>query len=278
MFTAKLRESHVINGEQVAVTASVHHARGEKPNPQEVLLALQGATGNKLTAIAGSFVQVSEEPVRQIIQGVMSLSKSFMPFLSNESMEKNGFKSLSGNMFLDEQEQIWSVQEHEGGKVCVRSNTIDNPEELQGLLSKCSVTVPRGSDPSYFQAVASSNSKVVAPEAGSFITYTHEDNVHFGVVLSSVYKTEEESSYTGNVIVYDMESQSGESLEIQDIQIIANAGQVEYEEPEELASEATGNIGKTHIEKLVSYYQKVFGHRPDFFKQLSQRIRQHAYA
>ena len=178
-------------------------------------------------------------------------------------------------MYLDQDENIWSVEQSEnGGKVCVRSNTVDNPEELQDLLSKCSSRIPAGNDPSYFEAVASAQPTI--PNSGDFITFVHESATHFGVVLSSVFEEDTVNSYTGECVV--LAADGSEAVQISEDQIVGNVGQVDYEDlPQEMASVSAGNVGKSQIEQVVDYYKKVFGHRPDFFKQLEQRIRQHAF-
>lgn len=274
MLNAKIRDYQVINGDHVLVTASVNHQVDAQINPADVLISLHNATGGRLSAVAGSFVTLGEEPVRTIVQGVMSMSRAVIPFSDN--LEQQGFRSLSSNMFLDQNEQIWSVQEGEnGGKVCVRSNAIDNPEELQGLLAKCTTTISAGADPSYFTAVASG--QVATPNGGDFLTFVDSGQTKFGVVVASVYENEQADSYTGDVIV--LASDGDQEVKISDAQIVANVGAVNYEDlPEELAATAAGNVGKSQIGQMVDYYKKVFSYRPDFFKQLEQRIRQHSYA
>jgi hypothetical protein len=277
MLNVKIRDFNIIDGDSVQVTATVGHARNNKPNPQDVMIALHNETGGCLSAVAGSFVSLDSAPVRQVVSGVMSLSKAVLPFTDAQQLENQGFRSLSkaGNMFMDAEENIWNVEETGDGKVAVRSTTIDNPEELQGLLSKCSARVSAGQDPSYFTATASSNTQTGAIPAGSFLTYVHEGKTKFGVCVSSVYQTEEESSYTGNLIV--LASGEEQSATISDTSVVQVAGQVDYEEPE-MDSVSAGNVGKSQIQGLVDYYRKVFGHRPDFFAELEKRIRGHAYA
>lgn len=277
MLNVKLRDYKIIDGDSVQVTATVNHARHSAPSAQDVMIALHNETGGRLSAVAGSFVNLANEPVRQIISGVMSLSKAVLPFENVEQLTDQGFRSLSkaGNMFMDQDENIWNVQETGDGKVAVRSNTIDNPEELQGLLSKCSATMTAGQDPSYFTATASANTDTGAIPAGSFLTFVHEGVTKFGVCVASVFENESESSYTGKLIA--LASDAEDSVTISDNAVVNVAGQVNYEEPP-MESESAGNVGKSEIQKLVIYYRKVYGHRPDFFRELEKRIRGHAYA
>lgn len=274
-FTAKIRSSRVINGEQAVVTATVNHGRKQEPNPQEVMAALQSMSGNQLTPVPGSFVAINQEPTRTTISGVMSLAKHVMDFPGQEAMVQQGFKAMASNMFLDESEQIWTVKEEGGHKVCVKSNTIDNPEELQGLLAKCTTSITAGNDPAYFTSVASAAQAQAAPEAGTLITFVSESTTKFGVVLGSVFESDSADSYTGNVQVYQFGADDAEL--VQDCQIVAGA-QVTWEEPEDLESQAAGNIGKSQKDMLVDYYRKVYGHGKEFFAQWEQRIRKHAYA
>lgn len=276
-FTAKIRSNTVINGEQAVVTATVNHSINEKPNPSEVMAALQSMSGNHLTPVQGSFVSINEEPTRLTISGVMSLAKHVMPFPGQSAMEQQGFKAMASNMFLDDNEQIWSVKQEGNEKVCVRSNTIDNPEELQGLLAKCTTSITAGGDPSYFTAVASaSTAQKQAVAGGTLITFVSESTTKFGVVLGSVFEDDNSASYTGKLKVLAFDADDAE--EIQDNQIVAAAADVDWEEPSDLESQATGNVGKSQVTQLVGYYKKVYGHGKEFFREWEKRIRQHAYA
>lgn len=272
MNTTKIRDFAVIDGNHVMVTASVHHARNTEVNPKDVMVSLHNETQGKLSAVAGSFVKIGNEPVRTLVQGVMSLSHAVLPVSDN--MEKHGFKAIASNIFMDQDENIWNVEEAEGGKVAVRSNTIDNPDELQGLLAKCSTEQVAGTDPFYFESVASA--QVDAPESGSFCTFVQEGKTVFGVVVSSVFETEDPRSYTGEVVV--LANGADQPTKIDDKLLVANAGHIDYPEVEELESAAAGNVGKSQIDQMVDYYRKVFGHSPEFFAQLEQRIRKHTFA
>lgn len=274
-FTAKIRSSRVINGEQAVVTATVNHSVNAEPSPQEVLASLQSMSGNHLTPVPGSFVTINKEPTRTTISGILSLAKHVMDFPGQDAMVNQGFKAMASNMFLDENEQIWTVKEEGGHKVCVKSNTIDNPEELQGLLAKCTTKITAGNDPAYFTSVASAQKEQAAPQAGTLITFVSESTTKFGVVLGSVFESESPDSYTGQVQVYQFGAPDAEM--VQDCQIVAGA-QVNWEEPEDLESQAAGNVGKSQKDMLVDYYKKVYGHGKEFFAEWEKRIRKHAYA
>tara|TARA_B100000214_G_scaffold357534_2_gene317202 strand:+ start:3819 stop:4637 length:819 start_codon:yes stop_codon:yes gene_type:complete len=269
--TTKIRDFAVIDGNHVFVTASVHHGRGQSVDPKQVMVDLHAETEGKLSAVANSFVTINDEPIRTLIQGIMTLSHAVLPVTGD--MEKHGFRSLSSNIFMDKDENIWNVEETEDGKVAVRSNTIDNPDELQGLLAKCCVKQVSGTDPAYFEAVASSVPD--APESGAYVSFVHDAKTKFGFVLSSVFASESSSSYTGDVLV--VAEGVKEPLQISEKQIVANVGQLDYPEPD-LETAASGNVGVSQKQQLVDYYQKVFGHAPQYFAELQKRIRQHVFA
>lgn len=274
-FTLNIRNCRIIDGTQALVTATIGHLANQKPNPAEVVAGLQSLCKNRLTPVKGSLVTINKEPTRTTVQGVMSLSKHIMDFPGAEALQNQGFKSLSSNMFLDENESIWTVKEEGGHKVCVKSNTVDNPEELQDLLAQCSTPIAAGSDPGYFQAVASTQQQQVAPEAGTFVTFVSESTTKFGVVLASIFNSEDPASYTGSVSVLASDSDTAET--IQDMQIVA-CSQVDWEEPADLESQASGNVGKSQKDQLVAYYRKVFGHNAAYLKEIEKRIRSHAFA
>ena len=275
MQTLKIRDYEIVNGDHVLVTASVHHSRGESVDAKQAMVQMHNETQGKLSAVAGSFVVLNDEPVRKVIQGMMALSHAALPVTDN--MEELGFRSLSKNMFLDDQERIWNVEETESGRIAVRSNTVDNPEELAGLLAQCSVPISKGSDPQYFSALASSSSTVANhPKSGDYVSFVDAGRTQFGFVISPEFESDSSASYTGNLSV--LASDAEKPVTISDKQVVGNMGFVDYPEPEQEASAAVGNVGKTQVQQLVDYYRRVYSYAPKYFAELQKRIRQHVFA
>jgi hypothetical protein len=242
----------------IRVVAEVVHAAGSAENHSLVTQELNKATANKLRVVAGTFRKVSTSRLSETISGVMTVNRESKPY-TEQSVE--GFKSVSSNMFMDQEKTMWRLEDTPGGKMLIKENLGERVEDMKELLSSLCST-------SAWKLEASGR---LPAEGGDFVAFTGLAGVlRYGCVAASVEGED-------NLLIVPIE---GEAVEISKDAVteVVDGTQLPAavsETPSEITASARGSVG---VEQLVEYYKRLYGSHPEFFNQLVERIRSRAYA
>lgn len=273
-FQTTINNATPISGGAVVIV-SVSHGKEVNVSPEDFRAALQNQAGHKMTALAGSFQVIERSPFRTIVRGAMVPTKEVIPYNKDNMV---GFKSLSASIYEDASEAIWTLNKGDNGDYLVKANNVDDIADIAQLMASLSSSPIPGSDNAYFSAVASATQEIKTAKGGDYVTYMHQGTLSAGLVIASLSSdTEGDSLMVLNgkeerVDVIDPEQVTS----IQDnIESVSCSG-LTLHVPEHLASQSS--TASETIEKLVSYYQKVYGHNATFFSKLEQQIRGHAWA
>lgn len=256
------------------VIVSVSHGKDAKVSPENFRAALQNIAGHKMTALAGSFQVIEHSSYRTIVRGAMVPAKEIIPY-NKDNMA--GFKSLSASIYEDASESIWTLKQGDNGDYLVKANNVDDIADIAQLMSSLSSSPIPGSDNVYFSAVASASQEIKTAKGGDFVTYMHQGNLCAGLAVASLSTDDGDT-----LMVLNGKEERADLIDpeqvtsIQDnVESVSCAG-LTLNIPEHLASQSAS--ASETIEKLVSYYQKVYGHNTTFFGKLEQQIRGHAWA
>jgi hypothetical protein len=274
MFQAKINSATPISGGAIVIV-SVSHGRDQVISPEQFRAEMQNVAGHKMTALAGSFQVIESGPFRKLVRGAMVPTREVIPF-NRDNMR--GFHSLSASIYQDESENMWQLKQDSSGDYLVKANNIDDIADIEQLMASLSSSPIPGSDNAYFSAVASVQEEVKSAKGGDFITYFNKGALCGGIVVASLSEENDDESLVvlhGKEEAVDVIDHS-QVTSIQDnIESVSCAG-LTLNVPEHLASQSAS--ASETIEKLVSYYQKVYGHNATFFSKLEQQIRGHAWA
>lgn len=273
-FQATINSANPVSGGAVVVV-SVNHGRDVKVTAQDFRAAVQNKCGHKMTALAGSFHVIESSPFRTLVRGAVVPTHDVLPF-NKDNMQ--GFKSLSASIYEDGEENIWTLQQSENGNYLVKSNNVDDLSDITALMSSLASSPIPGSDNAYFSAVASAAAEIKTAQGGDFITYLHQGELCAGIVVASLSGDNDEQSLmimNGTEERADVIDPEQVTCIQTDIESVSCSG-LTLNIPEHLASQSAS--ASQTIEKLVSYYQKVYGHNQTFFSKLEQQIRSHAWA
>lgn len=270
---AQIKDFDVIDGNHVSISAVVSHGRGGAP-VEDVHAAIQKATGNRFQAVAGSFRTAEKSPYTTTIVGIVSTTREVKPYKPDAKGNVAGFSSLSGNMFMDETESLWSLQEAGDGRVLIRAHAIDNIEDINTLMQSCSANVAAniGTEGRYLEAVATVVAGKDEAQGGDYISFVHEEKLHLGVAVCSVLNAD--GSDTDTMVV--LASDAKDTVTIKRTSIVDNLGHTVGFKELEMASES-GESNMADISKVAAYYKNLFSYNADFAKELEARIRSHAY-
>jgi hypothetical protein len=238
------------------VVVQVVHSGDSRTNKQSILASIGRKTNNKLKAVSGTFRKVESSSVSDTLVGLMSVNRECRPYTEQAV---SGFKSVSSNMFMDGEQDMWRLEETAGGKILVKENAAERVESMRELLSSISSANPyRG------------NVKLSA-QGGDFVAYVGlSGEPQYGFVVASLVDEE-------NLLVAPIE---GEPVEISEESLteVVTGDQLEDEgeqDAEAMIVSASSSVG---VEQLISYYRRMYGRRPEFFAALVARIRGNCYA
>lgn len=250
------------------ITADVYHTSESRANPALVLKQIGKKLNGQAMAVAGTFQSLNKAQFVERITGLVSINKqSIVP-----DHDMTGFRALSSNMFLDDEEGMWVLRRNEAGNVLIKSTGVEDDTSLANLLE---ATCSAGQG--YASGLNTSLSKYAVPsvKGGDAVTYVDERNQSvFGFVVASVQNTDD-------IIVQSMDAQDPSTVKLGAVVEVHDTSTfpVDTPAPEELANAAVSSArGIASVEEIGSYYKRVFARSDSFYREFMKRARAHAFA
>ncbi len=254
------------------ITANVVHTAASRKDPSLVSRALRDKFNGQLQAVAGSLKIADTGPVSETITGLVSCVRESIAVASSDDMK--GFTAVAANMYLDDEERMWTLNTTAAGQLMVRTTGIDDDQALIGLLNAVASSAPTSSENVRLSAIASSVRAQV--EGGKLVSYVNGNNeLGFGVVVAT-----DADSDAAVVLPYE----KGSDAE----QISVNAVTEVHETPNEVLPDLTedeqiqiavaSGRGAVDLEMLLDYYRKMFIRNPEYFEEFARRLRSHVFA
>lgn len=265
MQKAYIKGSRVLDGNTAAVTAVITHAP-KQLDQQSIASAITHACGTKMVAIAGSFNKLQGSLTQTVVHGAVKVATHVIPY----DEKTCPFTSISSNMFLDENEDTWSLRKTAEGKVLVKSNFIDNANDIAEIMQSCSSVQAeqRHGIAKELSALASNVAQVQSTiNQGSFVAVAHAGELIYGSVTARVTDGQKEqlailpTNSPNRILV-------SESAVMHSENITCGALEGGFE----------SCSGSNTMERLLQYYGKLYANFPDYFAKLEERIRSHAFA
>ena len=223
---------------------------------------------NKLTPIQGSFRALSSNGVTQSVEGIVGIISERI-VLSDEN--KDHFKAVAGNMYMDDEERLWSMKKTEAGDILIKSHASDDMEVMTKLMS-CVASTSVGMQEA--EPVSRNlHAALAGIQGGDLVSFVNPDNavVDMGFAIASVKN--EDGSDTGKLAVVD---RNDNVFQLDRNMVIAavSGEEIEFDPTEEMEAVAAGNFS---MEFIKDYYRRMFIRRPDYFEAFWKRFSSHAF-
>lgn len=261
--------SHRPAGDGMArIVADVYHTSESRADHGLVLNVLGKKFQGKVTAVRGSFESVSKTQFVERVTGLVATARQSV-FADGDL---KGFRSLSSNMFMDEEENMWVLRRNSNGNLLIKTTGVEDDTALASLLeATCSVG---GSG----QANAFASLSSYAPpsvQGGDAINYVNANNqTVLGFVVASVQGSDD-------LIVQPFDAEDTDVIKpaaITDVHNIAEFPEDEMEEAESLSASVSSARGVTSIAEIAAYYKRVFARNKGFYAEFMKRFRGHKFA
>lgn len=253
----------------VAVFAQVVHS-GESirgADKQQILAALSNATDNRLCAVSGSVTVVQDGRLNAMVRAVMAPARSVLPYEGNaEKMQ-----ALSKNMFIDQDDAIWTVSSGDMGKVLIKKNVVESEADLMSMMQSVSSVGFTATDPAANRTVETHMAALSAAETGDMVSYISPstDKIEVGAVA---FGYEEGGKFT----VVPLGSESATSEVVASSALVGRLPSAQLDDWPSI--EHASLSGSVDPNKLVDYYRRVFYYDPSYFEKLKAVIMNHSFA
>lgn len=267
--TVKVVGFKTIGDDRAHIIADVVHTSTSRENREQVVAALGNHFDRKLVAIDGSFTSLNNGRFVERVQGVMKLNVQAHAYEAGMA----GFRSVSSNLFMDEEDGMWALRKTESGDILVKDLGIGDHESLRNLMQAvCSSgSLPSREMREVETALASVASQL---EGGDFIKYASKyGKVSFGFVITA-------SDTEGNLIVLPTDSENPEEVEgaaVLEAYDTKEFPDTEFTEQEEIEASVSAARGVVDIGAILSYYKKVYARSPAFYAEFAKRVRAHSF-
>lgn len=262
-------QNYVLAGAGLArVLVKVTHTDESRANPSMISAALKTLTGNKMEAVAGSFVSLESGSYTESISGVMSVVREAIP-VTPESTKL--FRATASNMFMDDEKDMWVLRKTEAGQLYVKTTGIDDDMSLVGMLDACASAGFRNS-PEYGKMVAQCSALVADATGGSFVTYVNFDNsLSCGFVVASVQNADD-------LVILPVGADEPETVNKAAVTQIH--AQDDFPEHKQTGEEEAGTVvaaarGGIDLNFVLDFYKKVYARSPKFYDLFAQRLQSH---
>lgn len=265
-----VQSAEELNDGFARVIATVAHVNGSRGTKASLMDALRAKFDNKLFPVENSFSVLSSNPVSDTVTGILSVAPQAVSYTE----DLQGFKILAGNMFMDEEENLWALRKTEAGDILVKSFGKDDAEVVSGLLNSVSSSYSGA-----YESVASvqnTNNMLNSICGGDYVTYVepHSSKVSFGAVVASVDNADGTDS--GKLYVADIDC--GPAQFVDRRMVLASWDGVEVEDDVDANSEvATSSANAKSPEEIAAYYQKVFQRNDGYFQKFMERWKSHSF-
>jgi hypothetical protein len=251
------------------IEAQVVHTSESRDNHSLVGSALRSLFSNKAKPIDNTFMSVSSAGLHETITGFVQANLECVAL--DEEKTPSGFRSISANLYMDAEENMWTLKKNANGNLLVKSTGMESDSALLSLIDQ----VCRG------QLSVSSGSVVRAAKArdtmaslsgGDFVHYVNEGKAHCGYIVA----TDDEQN---KAIVVNA---SGEDSVIDKAAVITKLDDSDAPTPEqtkeqEMQTSISAARGVTSVQTLLDYYKYLFRYAPEYYALREKQIKEHAF-
>lgn len=220
-----------------------------------------------VTPIHGSFVSLAAEPTLHHFEGIVGVVSERV--VVNEGNRPN-FKAVAANMYMDADENLWTLRKTQTGEVMVKSICADDTLVMQQLLAVAKTDLNDFNNKNLH--LQSSQDRAMV-QGGDLITYVSQQScdMQMGIACASI--DHEDGSPTPEVFVV---RPNGQTETVHREMIVVTAGALELEGEEEI-QDSIAVASAADVDRFAAFYSRVYARRPAFFEEFMTRVRAHVF-
>lgn len=234
--------------------------------PQQLLNAVR-KVAEKCAPVKGSFVAVASNGLTTTYEGIIGTINERI-VLTEQNQHK--FRSIASNMYMDEEDKLWSMKKTEAGNILISSHASDELEVMQNLMKSVASSAPEQAVQQRMSETDASRARIRGGDLALFVS--ESGALSMGFVAAAMETNEREDA--GVAVV----TQLDEDVQVIDRNMViayVSGDEIDADETAELEAVASGNI---NMDVIADYYRRVFQRRPEYFEMFMERFRNHVFA
>lgn len=234
-------------------------------NAQQLLAAVRKAC-NKCAPVAGSFTAVANNGLSVVYEGIIGAVQERIVLTEDN---RGQFKSIASNMYMDNDDKLWSLKKTEAGDILISSHASDELQVMQGLMKSVASSVSQ--DVAQRMSVADRSRQSI--QGGDLALFVSEaGSIELGYVAAA--SVNHDGTDAGLAVVTRL-NEDVQQIDRNMVVAFVNGNELDVDEDAQLEAVAAGNI---NMERIAEYYRKVFIRRPEYYEMFMERFRNHVFA
>ena len=260
-----------MNTGMARIVGQINHTSESRSNPDSIISGIKAAFDHKLAPILGSIKTLEEGgPYTQGFTCLVATAREALPATKSNMKQ---FVARASNMFADADDQLWTIENTQAGKLIVKSTGITDDLDLVNFISNSS-SIPSSGQTSVAKMVALASSAYSTAKGGDFITFADMNGtINVGYIVATASAVEGEPDTQAFVLPFE-ESEAEVISLASIIEVHDQEGFPTFVERAEHAVDANVAIarGDFNLDMLLGYYERIYGTHPEFYRQLADRI------
>lgn len=225
--------------------------------------------GDRLCAVAGSFVKVNKTGMAHTVEGIVTVHQERIA-LTPEI--RDNFKAVSSSMYLDEEEKIWNLKRTPAGEILIRAAVGDEDTLLSNMLQSVASSSPQSRD--VHRQASECDASRASIQGGDLALFVGSEGTPvMGFVVAAVANAD------GTDAGLSMVTRSMEDVELIDRnQVVAFVAGSELELQKDDAVKALASGGRVDMDFIANYYRQVFMRDTAYFEKFMERFNAHVFA
>lgn len=250
----------------------VTHAGDSRNNPSKILDGLAKKFEYKMLPIRNSWQPIQSDAFSVTLTGVLATNnRETIPYAETNTK----FRCVSGNMFIDDEREIWKLQETPAGKILIKTSSYDDDNTLGALLTSVSAA---GSEANLGRYVARGQN-TFHYAGGDLVAFVSKQDaaVHVGYIAAAAVN---ETRQGEDLVVLAYNSDVSEIIDpnLVTCKFTETVG-VDLNQIEDASMAAIASGKKSvNIEDILNYYRRVYARNQAFFDKFAANVTKYAFA
>lgn len=221
-----------------------------------------------VTPIHGTFVSLAAEPTLHHFEGIIGVVSERV--VVNEETKAAKYKAVAANMYMDADENLWTLRKTASGEVMVKSICADDTLVMQQLLAVAKTDLNDFNNKNLHMQSAQDRAMV---QGGDLITYVSQQSCDMQLGIACAAIDNEDGSPTPEVFVV---RPNGQTETVHREMIVVTAGAIQLEGDEEI-QDSIAVASAADVDRFAAFYSRVYARRPAFFEEFMTRVRAHVF-
>lgn len=235
----------------------------------DTISALEKHFGNKMRAVNNTFTVTASTAATTTVSGIMTANIEAVAY----TPEMKGFRSVSGNMFLDEEDSAWSLKTTSSGQVLIRARTQKDTEIIDEMMTSVSSSAVGTSSYEGLKRVNMDDNVRNHLSGNDFVVFVNPTTaeVTFGAVACAIVDGNESQE----LCVIAAGDDDYTKIDRRMVLSVVEASEIEVDDSE-VYQESTSSSGHS-LDEIINYYRQVFQRNLGYFDKFISRWKQHAF-